>query len=165
MLGISLIFVGITLILNGIFLWKRTNKTLIIVMNLFTGFIILFFNLYSIIAGDQTKLVGYMGGLLFGLTNLLIAIDKMCNSQPEGTGYFCLLATICAIALSSYYFYSDKLLAGIAWIVWCLIWLFSFIGFALHEKFLPAVYIMFIAQGAISTGLLGFFLLFKIIAF
>lgn len=163
MLPISLIFVGIALIMNGVVLWKKSDYVVITIINLFTGLLLVYFNLYNITVGDQDRLVSYFGGLLFGLTNLIIAFDCMFDGDLRWSGWFSMLATLCALAISIYFFVVGQTILGVLWIVWMLIWLFAFIGFALAKKFLPATYLMFIAQGAFATGLVGMLLLFSAI--
>jgi hypothetical protein len=165
MLAVSLVFVGITLILNGILLWAGRDKSLVVTLNLFTGSIIIVFNACSILVGDQSELVGYLGGLLFGLTNLIIAVDNLTNADKIGSGIFSVLATIVALSLSIFYFLTGDTLKAVMWCIWSLIWAFSFIGFLINKDFLPATYVMYIVQGVLTTGIFGLLILFKIISF
>lgn len=86
MTAVALVFVGITLILNGYLMWNKKETKPLIVFNLFTGGMIILFNIYVIMSGGN--LVGAFGGLLFGLTNLLVAFDLIFKESPWATGNF-----------------------------------------------------------------------------
>lgn len=163
MLPISLIFIGIALVMNGIVLWRKADYVVLTVINLFTGLLLVYFNLYNITVGDPDNMVAYFGGLLFGLTFLVIAFDCMFDGDANWTGWFSMLATLCSLAISIFYFVVGEYAYGALWIVWMFIWLFAFIGFAVFKRFQPITYLMFIAQGALATGLVGMLIIFNAI--
>ena len=163
MTAVALVFVGITLILNGYLMWNKKETKPLIVFNLFTGGMIILFNIYVIMSGGN--LVGAFGGLLFGLTNLLVAFDLIFKESPWATGNFSLLATVCAIAICAFNFVDGELLKGVMWALWSLIWLFAFIGFSLKKQFQPAIFVMLIVQGFLTTGTFGLLQLFDIVKF
>ena len=163
MLGVSLVFVGITLVLNGLIGLNNWNKKDLVLINFLTGGIILLFNLYSLITSQvPSNDIHYLGGLLFGFTNIFIAIFAKNNESEKFFGYYCLLSTISALILGIYLLVVGSTLAGIFWLVWMLIWLFGFIGYSLNQKFQVATNLMFIIQGATTTFLFGFLILMNV---
>ena len=133
MTAVAFVFVGITLILNGYLMWNKKETKPLIVFNLFTGGMIILFNIYVIMSGGD--LVGSFGGLLFGLTNLMVAFDLIFKESPWATGNFSLLASVCAVSICAYNFVGGDILRGVMWSIWSLIWVFAFIGFSLKNNF------------------------------
>lgn len=165
MLAISLIFVGITLVINGLYLAKVVNdKKIVIVLNFFTGGIILLFNLYQIISSTvPTELIGYFGGLLFGLTNLLVGFELSLSAGKVITGVYSGLASLCTITLGVYYLSSSIWLNGGAWLVWSLIWIFVFVDFTFESNFTKLNAIMLIFQGITTTLIFGVLQLLQVV--
>ncbi len=164
MLGTCLAFVGITLLVNGIVGINGWHKKNLVLLNLLTGGLIVIFNVYLLITNTIPQdNIRYFGALLFGFTNILIAINCAYILNEKVMGWFCLFCAICAGVLGVYFIIQGFVLAGIMWLVWLLIWFFAFIGFALNEKFLPATNIMFIVQGATSTLGLGLLILLDLV--
>ena len=164
MLSVSLVFVGITLFLNGLIELCNYDKKNLIVVNGFTGSIIFIFNIYQLVMRGTPQIdISSLGGLLFALTNIFIFFDVMFKIDNKPFGWFCLFASLIAVFLGIYYFTISNILLGILWFVWLLIWLFTFIGFAVTPKFKTACYYMFIIQGITSTFGIGILSLFQII--
>ena len=164
-LGISLIFVGITLILNGIDMLnpKKSNKDLIII-NLFTSLLIFLFNFKGLLSIEsQKQAIGNLGGLLFGLTNLLVAFDIIFKTNKKVTGVYCGLSFVLAVSLGIFYILNAETLLGVLWLVWSLIWLFIFFAVIVTDKMKTSASIMLMCQGALSTLLIGMLTIFQII--
>ncbi len=160
MVGVSLAFVGITLILNGMVGLKNWNKKDLFLINILTGSLIAIFNIYALVTNVvPSHNIHYFGALLFAFTNFFVAIYAVMNVDKRSFGWFCLFATLCAIAIGIYLLVTGVTFAGVMWLVWSLIWLFAFFGYAISEKFEIGASIMFIIQGVITTLTLGFLIM------
>jgi hypothetical protein len=166
MLAIILIFVGITLILNSIMMLSGKDEKTLVIVNLFTSILIFIFNFYQILTVENTlEFVGFMGGLLFGFTNLIVAFDIILKQGYFLTGIFSGVAFLSAVAISVFNFLSGDILKGVSWLVWSTLWLFNFFALIVSKKMEKANYIMQLTQGILTTFVFGFLQLFQIIKF
>lgn len=164
MLGISLVFVGITLIINGLTPLLGVKKDCIAIFNLLTGLLIIIYNVYtSIITSEPSKFIDSFGGMLFGFTNLIIYANLRSECSEKPFGIYCFFSAVCAVILGIYYIYSSKLFLGGLWFIWSLIWIFAFVSNFAYQKFAVATQYMFIIQGVLSTFTIGLLLLTQII--
>lgn len=156
MVQISLVFVGAALILNGIAPLLKLQKKTLVMFNALVGGMIIIFNLYGAMTNsDPKKFAEYLGGLLFGFTNILIAFDLAYNLDKKIMGIYSLFSTIVAVCLAFFYFSEAKTLLAVMWLIWMTIWLAAFVGGALTPKAMPFVYGFYIAHGLFSTFMVG----------
>ena len=134
LLGISLLFVGITLVSNGINRFLKTDGKSVAFMNLFTGCIIVIGNIIMLAkAGDIMEYQNVASGFLFGITYLFIAANYLFKLDLRPFGLYSLFVAIYAIimAISSY---GVDIRFVILWGVWAILWLEGFLELVLKLK-------------------------------
>ncbi|MDR1697896.1 MAG: hypothetical protein LBR37_03155, partial [Erysipelotrichaceae bacterium] len=98
-LGLSLVFVGFTLVFNGIAILQRLDRKSIIVVNLITAFLLFLINTISLVnaiggSSDVSQYVSVAQGYLFAFTYLFIAMNHLLKLDPRTFGWYCLFATV-----------------------------------------------------------------------
>ena len=145
LLGISLLFVGITLVSNGLHRFLKTDGKSVAFMNLFTGCIIVIGNIIMLAkASDIIEYQNVASGFLFGITYLFIAANYLFKLDLRPFGLYSLFVAIYAIimAISSY---GTDIRFVILWGVWAILWLEGFLELVLKlklEKIFPYLSIL-----------------------
>jgi len=158
-LGISLLFVGITLVSNGLNRFFNTDAKSTAIMNLFTGSILFIGNVIMLAkAGDIMQFQNVASGFLFGVTYLFIAANYLLKLDLRPFGLFSLFVAVYAtiMAISSY---AVDIRLTLLWGAWAALWLEGFLELVLKIKlekifpylsiaiglfaaFIPAVYML-----------------------
>jgi len=140
-LGIFLLFVGITLVINGVNRFNGMNAKSAAVMNAITGVIIVagcFINFGR--ADDTLAYAAVASGFLFGFTYVFIALNNLFDLDWRPFGWFSLFVTIYALYMA--------ILAGMAgdwgfvylWTVWAMLWLNGFLDIVLKMKSMAKIF-------------------------
>ena len=135
MLAISLLFVGITLILNGILLLQKTDVKSISIMNLITASIIIIGNFIAMHSAQS--MVDYMNiasGFLFGFTYLIIAVSLLMNIDPKVNGWYSLMVAIYALLMFFSSIDMQQMNYAYLWGLWSILWASTFIENILNIK-------------------------------
>lgn len=147
--GVSLLFVGMVLTINGLFLLGKLDRREKSFANLFVGLISFLVATKLIFSATSTALSIQGGALtyLFSFTYLWIAYNGFTGvSEEKGLGWYCLLVAFTAVPVTIDCFYQPYSLWNtilyVSWGAWALLW-FSY--------FLNLVY------GKINTRSLGWF--------
>ena len=134
LLGISLLFVGITLVSNGLNRFFNTDAKSTAVMNLFTGFIIVTGNIIMLAkAGDIGDFQNIASGFLFGITYLFIAANYLFKLDLRPFGLFSLFVAIYA-AIMAVLSYGADIRFVLLWGAWSILWLEGFLELVLKLK-------------------------------
>ncbi|EOL46206.1 hypothetical protein RV11_GL000490 [Enterococcus phoeniculicola] len=157
MLGIGLLFVGITLICNGLGGLLGIHQKSLAVMNLFTGTLSFLCNMIYVIRGDYYE-AGT--GFLFAFTYLLVGVLYIYNLDMRIYGIFALFVAINTIpcAYISWQIDGDPLFA-IIWLLWGLLWATGFIEYVLHIHIGKPVLYFALFCGVFTTWIPGFLML------
>ena len=158
-LGLSLLFVGITLVSNGINRFLNTDAKSTAIMNLFTGLILFLGNIIMLAkAGNTMDFQNVASGFLFGVTYLFIAANYLFKLDLRPFGLFSLFVAIYAVIMAVLSYNIDFRLT-LLWSAWALLWLEGFLELVLKMKlekifpylsiaiglfaaFIPAVYML-----------------------
>ena len=145
LLGISLLFVGITLVSNGLNRFFKTDAKSTAFMNLFTGSILVIANIIMLAkANDIMQYQNVASGFLFGITYLFIASNYLFNLDLRPFGLYALFAAVYAtiMAVSSY---NTDIRFVLLWSAWAILWLEGFLELVLKlklEKIFPYLSIL-----------------------
>lgn len=127
MLGVSLVFVGFVLLLNGLQLLNVLEDKHVLPMNLFTGGVILA-GVIRILVIDGKETDAYfisMQSLLFAFTYLWVAINIMFKQDGKGLGWYCLLVAVVALP-TAFTMRPDNGLF-VLWLMWVTLWFMYFL--------------------------------------
>lgn len=165
LLGLTLLYVGAVLILNGLWMLGRISDREIPVINLFSGGLTLLVAL-KLALGDGADAVSIRNAafsLLFSLTYLWVAYNRFSGADGRGLGWFSLFVAITAVPVAV-----DTLRAaagpgewwlGLSWAAWAVLWLLFFLLLALQRPIARLTATMSIVQGALTAWLPGYLLL------
>lgn len=157
MLGVSLLYVGAVLMINGIGRLTGIDGKSVAIIDFFVGFLSVFINLVCIIQGDYYSAAT---GLLFGFTYLFIALNAVFNLDGRVLGWFSLFVAITAVpcAFLSLLRDSDPLFFVI-WLLWGVLWLAIFVESVLKKDIKNTVPILLVFEGIVTGWIPGFLLL------
>lgn len=121
MLGVSLLYVGAVLTINGIGRLTEIDGKSLAVMNFFTGGLSVIANVILLVCGEYYAAAT---GLLFGFTYLFIGLNAVFNLDGRVLGWFSLFVAINTVpaALLSLLQDADPLFFVI-WLAWGILWL------------------------------------------
>ena len=159
MLGISLLFVGIVLVSNGVNRLCGVDAKSTAFMNLVTGFIIVSGNLIMLAkAGGILDFQNVASGYLFGFTYLFVAGNYLfkLDLRPFGwfSGFVAVYATIMAITS-----YSVDIRFTLLWGAWAVLWLEGFLELVLKLKIGKIFPWLSIAEGIFAAFIPSVFML------
>lgn len=165
LLGLTLLYVGAVLILNGLWMLGRIDDREISVINLFVGGLTLLVAL-KLAFGEGANAASIKAGalsLLFSFTYLWVAINRHTGADGRGLGWFSLFVAITALPVAVD---TLRLAAstwdwwfGLSWLAWALLWLLFFLLLALKKPVTRLTACMAIGQGVLTGWLPGYLLL------
>ena len=168
MLGVSLLFVGIVLINNGVCAIKGITGMSAAVMDILTGGITLIIGILNIAMGNY---YAAGTGLLFSFTYLFVAFMNLCNLNPLPFAYFSSFVAVNAVVFgvvegvtgSTALGITPDIRWGIIWWAWAVLWGSSFftdiLGIKAVAKFVPWLQI---AEGVFTAWIPGVMLLLNV---
>lgn len=157
MLGVSLLYVGAVLTINGIGRLTNIDGKSLAVMNFFTGGLSVIANIILLISGEYYAAAT---GLLFGFTYLFIGFNSVFGLDGRVLGWFSLFVAINTIpaSLLSLLKDHDPLFFAI-WLAWGVLWLLMFVESVLKKDLKSTVPILLIAEGVFTAWIPAWFLL------
>ena len=161
MLGVSLLYVGIVLIINGIGRLSKIDSKSVAVMNIFTGglgFVI------NVIAIAQGQYYAAATGLLFAFTYLFIAVNSLFSLDGRVLGWFSLFVAVNTVPCALISLISDHspIFFGI-WILWGVLWFLMFVEIVLKKDLKYGVPVLLIFEGIVTAWIPGFLLLVNVL--
>lgn len=159
LLGISLLFVGITLVSNGLNRFLNTDAKSTAIMNFFTGFILVIGNIIMLAkAVDIIEYQNVASGFLFGITYLFIAANYLFKLDLRPFGLFSLFVAVYAVimAVSSY---GVDIRFVLLWGAWAALWLEGFLELVLKIKLDKLFPYLSIAVGLFAAFIPAIFML------
>ena len=145
MLGVSLLYVGAVLTINGIGRLTEIDGKSLAVMNFFTGGLSVIANGILLGCGEY---YADATGLLFGFTYLFIGLNAVFNLDGRVLGWFSLFVAINTVpaALLSLLPDADPLFFVI-WLAWGILWLLIFVESVLKKDLHHTVPVLLILEG------------------
>lgn len=145
MLGVSLLYVGAVLTINGIGRLTEIDGKSLAVMNFFTGGLSVIANVILLVCGEYYAAAT---GLLFGFTYLFIGLNAVFNLDGRVLGWFSLFVAINTVpaALLSLLQDTDPLFFVI-WLAWGILWLLIFVESVLKKDLHHTVPVLLILEG------------------
>ncbi|ENV15313.1 AmiS/UreI family transporter [Acinetobacter guillouiae] len=132
MLGISLLFIGSVLLVNGMGLNGRMDSRESAPFNLLIGLLVFVINCIALYR--STVSIDYLGvaaSLLFTFTYLYLAIVQWFHLKGIGLGWYCLFVSINALVLATL---SDEYRVMIMWLFWASLWFLFFLVLGLEKQ-------------------------------
>lgn len=165
LLGLVLFYVGAVLILNGLWMLALIGDHEIWVINLFVGTVSLLVALRQALGvdADATAIKTAALSLLFSLTYLWVAANRLTSADGRGLGWFSLFVAITAVPVAI-----DTLgdaqtawevWSGLSWAAWSVLWLMFFIQLVLRKPVTRMTGWLAIVQGVLTGWLPGYLLL------
>ena len=152
-LGIYLLFVGITLVINGVNRFYKLDAKSSAIMNAITGMIIVAGSFINFAKSESTfEFSNVAAGFLFGFTYIFIAVNNLFNLDWRPFAWFSLFVTAFAIYMA--------VLAGLGgdfkfvylWTAWALLWLNGFLDIVLKMKSMSTIFpYLSIAEGIFAA--------------
>ena len=194
LLGVVLLYVGVVLIVNGIWLVGQaraaeaapagggtvaTNPTFIdnrevAVLNIFTGFVGVVAAVTLAVQGNQNediasiRAAGYI--LLFAFTYLWVAYNQFMGVNGHAFGWYCLFVAVTAVAAGAYTFSNAdgndaSIYLGVAWFAWAVLWFMFFLLLALERPVARITGWLAILEGIGTSWVFAILLLEEELAF
>ncbi|AYQ43881.1 MULTISPECIES: AmiS/UreI family transporter [Burkholderia] len=165
MLGLTLLYVGAVLCLNGLWLLGRIGDREIWVVNIFSGGVTMLVSL-QLIFGSGASIASIKAGaltLLFTFTYLWVALNRFNGADGRGLGWFSLFVsvTVIPVAIESW---QRAVTAWDVWFAWCwigwgVLWFLYFVLLALQRPILRLTGVATILAGIVTGWLPGYLLL------
>jgi len=139
-LGISLLFVGIVLVMNGVNRFSNVDAKSTAFMNVVAGFVIIVLNVVGIARAETIfDYQNIASGFLFGFTYIFIASNYVFKLDLRPFGWFSLFVAIYAIIIAITNLDTD-IRFTLLWGAWALLWFEGFLELALKIKKLEKVF-------------------------
>ena len=152
MLGISLLFVGIVLVMNGVNALCKIDAKSSAFMNLVTGFVIVVGNIIFLAkAGTAPEFMNVASGFLFGFTYLFIAANFLLKLDLRPFGWFSLFVAIYAVIMAVDCYDPSDIRFTLLWGAWAILWLEGFLELSLKLKISKIFPFLSIAEGIFAA--------------
>lgn len=168
-LGLSLIFVGIVLVMNGVGTLCKFDSKSMAIMNIITGVLLVivnFIKLGNVINNLNASLIDYQSvasGFLFGFTYVFIAANHLFKLDPRPFGWFSFFVTIFAVIFSVRAFIDKDLIFGFLWAAWAILWLEGFLELVAKLKIGKIFPYLSILEGVFAAFIPGILMLLDVI--
>ena len=165
MLGFLLLYVGVVLFLNGLWLSGKIEDREIVVIDVVSGVVALLVGLVSVFgsgADDASIRAGSLT-LLFATTYFWVAYNRLVDVDGRGLGWFSLFVSITVVpvairALSTAHSTLD-IWMGINWALWAILWFMYFLLLAMQRPILRATATVTLFTGIVTGWIPGFLIL------
>lgn len=152
MLGISLLFVGIVLVMNGVNRLCGVDAKSTAFMNIITGSVIVIGNFIMLTkAVDIIQFQNVASGFLFGFTYLFVAANYLLKLDLRPFGWFSLFVAIYAAVMSTLSIVNGDIRFFLLWAAWGILWLEGFLELALKMKLSKIFPYLSIAEGIFAA--------------
>ncbi|KDP84016.1 AmiS/UreI family transporter [Cupriavidus sp. 2MCAB6] len=165
MLGLTLLYVGAVLCLNGLWLLGKIGDREIWVVNIFAGGVTMLVSLRLIFGGEADSASIKAGALtlLFTFTYLWVALNRFNGADGRGLGWFSLFVSVTVIpvaidALRNANSVWDTWFAW-CWVGWGVLWFLYFLLLAMQRPILKFTGFATVLAGIATGWLPGYLLL------
>ena len=167
LLGLALLYVGAVLCLNGIWLTGRIADREITIINLCVAGISSMVALHTIVMGDtiaDTRTAAMT--LLFAITYLWVAYNRITECDGRGLGWFSLFVTITVTPMAVHEFINANSVItywmGFSWSAWAALWLLYFLQLTGVKNMPGTVAAFTLFCGIFTAWLPGMLVLFEL---
>jgi len=152
-LGIYLLFVGITLVINGVNRFYKLDAKSMAVMNAITGTIIVTGSFINFAKGASTSdFMNTAAGFLFGFTYIFIAANNLFNLDWRPFAWFSLFVTVFAVYMAVLSVLDGDFKFVYLWTAWALLWLNGFLDIVVKMKSMSKIFpYLSIAEGIFAA--------------
>lgn len=163
-LPLSLLFVGAVLVLNGLWMSGRISDREIVVINFATAAItatVAAVSLARAMTVEDVRTVALT--LLFSVTYLWVAVNRLTGADGRGLGWFSLFVSLSVLpqaflSLASAASFIDSWL-GLCWLAWSGLWFMYFVTLALQKPIQDHVAVATLLSGVLTAWLPALFLM------
>lgn len=165
LLGLSLLYVGAVLCLNGLWLLGRIGDKEIWVINVFSGGVTLLISLQMAFGAnaDAGSIKGAALTLLFSFTYLWVAFNRFNGADGRGLGWFSLFVAITAIPVAIETLQTATstwgVWFGLSWAAWAVLWFMFFLLLVAGKQIAKITGVVALLCGISTAWLPGFLLL------
>ncbi len=160
MLGISLLFVGIVLVLNGVNRLCGIDAKSTAFMNVVTGLIIVLGNFIMLAkASDIIEYQNIASGFLFGFTYLFVASNYLFKLDLRPFGWFSLFVAVYAVIMSVSSCLAGDIRFCFLWGAWAVLWLEGFLELVMNMKLAKIFPYLSITEGIFAAFIPAIFML------
>lgn len=154
LLGLTLLYVGAVLFLNGLWLLGRIGDREIAVINIFVGGLTLLVALYSAFVGnDAASIRSAALTLLFTFTYLWVALNRFNGADGRGLGWFSLFVaiTLIPVTIGAFAQAGSALTIWLAfcWAIWAILWFLFFLLLGAQKPIARLT-----GQATVATGII-----------
>jgi len=145
MLGLTLLYVGAVLFINGLWLLDKIDSKDVSIINLLVGFLSFLVAIYLVFNSSQNSELISAGAftLLFSFTYIWVGANQFLKSDSKGLGWFCFFVSITAMSIalnSSFKISMDfSIWSTFNWYAWSILWFLFFILLSLSKDIQRAV--------------------------
>lgn len=139
MLGLTLLYVGAVLFVNGLWLSGKLESKDVTVINILVGVLSFITATYLVFAHPEDISLISAGAFtfLFAFTYLWVGANQFLDTSPKGLGWFCFFVSLTAlsIALNSTFglSFSFGFWSTFNWYAWSLLWFLFFVMLSLSK--------------------------------
>jgi len=152
LLGISLLFVGIALVSNGVCVFGKVDAKSTAAMNLITAFVIIAGNLIALArAGAAGDYQNVASGFLFGFTYLFIAANNLFKLDLRPFGWFSFFVAVYAAIMCVSAAVGGDVKFALLWGAWAILWLEGFLELGLRLRMGKVFPYLSIAEGIFAA--------------
>lgn len=165
LLGLSLLYVGAVLFLNGLWLLGRIGDKEIWVINIFSGGITLLVSLQMAFGAnaDAASIKGSALTLLFSFTYFWVAFNRFNGADGRGLGWFSLFVaiTITPVAIETLQQATTTwgVWFGLNWVAWAVLWFMFFLLLSMQKQIARLTGVVALLCGIFTGWLPGILLL------
>jgi hypothetical protein len=165
LLGLSLLYVGAVLFLNGLWLLGRIGDKEIWIINAFSGGITLLVALRLAFSSDAdaASIKAAALTLLFTFTYFWVAMNRYNQADGRGLGWFSLFVSITAVPVAVETLINAHTLwetwFGLSWVAWAVLWFLFFVLLALQKPIVRVTGWLTMLEGIFTGWLPGYLLL------
>lgn len=158
LLPLSLLFVGAVLFLNGIWMFGRISDREIVIINLVTATITAAVAALSLIRAEAIGDVrGVAMSLLFSVTYLWVACNRITGADGRGLGWFSLFVAISVLPEAARTLIAAQdvmdLWLGVSWVLWSGLWFLYFLMLAAGRSLVRPTAIATLLSGVFTAWL------------
>ena len=167
LLGLSLLYVGAVLILNGLWLSGRIEDREIVIINLVVAAISFLVAVHTAVYADTVASVRAAAmTLLFAITYLWIAYNRLQDCDGRGLGWFSLFVSVTVVPVALLGFaQADSVMSvwsAVSWSAWAALWLVYFVLLSLQKPIQNFAAYFTLFCGIFTAWLPGILLLFEV---
>jgi len=163
--GLCLLYVGVVLFVNGIWLMDKIHRREIVFIDTFVGLISFLVAVYLAFSAKADPFTIKLGALtfLFSGTYLWVAFNQHYQNDGRGLGWYSLFVAITAsvVTMDNFIHAStpcDMWLA-VSWGFWTVLWTMYFINLVTHKISQKILGISTIVTGIVSAWIPGYLIL------